>query len=196
MSVVVGYVPTTAGFQAVTEALREAQWRGTDLVVVNVVGTAGYTTPTAADDQDLDALEVRLAESGVPHTIHRLDVSAEDASDEILRLADETDAEPDRRRDPPPVGRRQGDPRQQRPAGAARRALPGARRPPDGVATARTLPVAGNEGTLDVSGDRPGLPSTCNRILDGIPLHPFVRRPSWTSRSGSGRCSAPSWSAA
>ncbi|GAB3693426.1 universal stress protein [Angustibacter aerolatus] len=93
MSVVVGYVPTTAGFQAVTEALREAQWRGTDLVVVNVVGTAGYTTPTAADDQDLDALEVRLAESGVPHTIHRLDVSAEDASDEILRLADETDAE-------------------------------------------------------------------------------------------------------
>lgn len=93
MSVVVGYVPDATGFLAVTEAARQAGWRGTDLVIVNVVGAAGYTTPTSADEKDLDALDARLTEDGVPHTIQHVDSPNGHVSDEILRVAQETGAE-------------------------------------------------------------------------------------------------------
>ena len=48
MTVVVGYVPDATGNLALAEAVRQAQWRSTDVVVVNAVVQAGYTTPTAA----------------------------------------------------------------------------------------------------------------------------------------------------
>jgi nucleotide-binding universal stress UspA family protein len=93
MSVVVGYVPDETGFRAVTEAARQAAWRQTDLVIVNVVGAAGYTTPTSADEKDLDALDARLTADGVPHTIQHVDSPGGPVSDEILRVAQETGAE-------------------------------------------------------------------------------------------------------
>ena len=93
MTVVVGYVPDATGYLAVTEAIREARWRGTDIVVVNVVDSAGYTRPTAADERDLDALAARLAGQGVPHRIRLLDVGAETAADAVLGVAREVSAE-------------------------------------------------------------------------------------------------------
>ena len=94
MSVVVGYVPDPTGYFAVTEGRRQASWRGTDLVVVNVVGAAGYTKPTSADEKDLDALSDRLRSDGTPFTIRHVDVeSGAEASDAILRAAEETGAE-------------------------------------------------------------------------------------------------------
>jgi nucleotide-binding universal stress UspA family protein len=93
VTVVVGYVPDASGYLAVTEAVRETRWRETDVVVVNVVDSVGYTRPTAADELDLDALTARLDSEGVPHRIRHLDVGSGTASDAILRVAEEVDAE-------------------------------------------------------------------------------------------------------
>jgi nucleotide-binding universal stress UspA family protein len=93
VTVVVSYVPDATGYLAVTEAAREAAWRETDVVVVNVVDSAGYTRPTAADERDLDALAARLAAQGVPHRIRLLDVGAETAADAVLGVAREVGAE-------------------------------------------------------------------------------------------------------
>jgi nucleotide-binding universal stress UspA family protein len=93
VTVVVGYVPDATGYLAVTEAAREALWRETDVVVVNVVDSAGYTRPTAADERDLDALAARLAAQGVSHRMRLLDVGAETAADAVLGVAEEVGAE-------------------------------------------------------------------------------------------------------
>ena len=93
MTVVVGYVPDPTGYLAVTEAIREARWRETDVVVVNAVDTEGYTRPTAADELDLDAVTARLETEGVPHSISHLDIGAGTASDAVLRIADDVDAD-------------------------------------------------------------------------------------------------------
>jgi nucleotide-binding universal stress UspA family protein len=93
VTVVVGYVPDATGYLAVTEAIREARWRNTDVVVVNVVDAEGYTRPTAADELDLDALAARLDGEGVPHRITHLDVGNGTASDAVLGVAGEVGAE-------------------------------------------------------------------------------------------------------
>ena len=93
MTVVVGYVPDTTGYLAVTEGAREARWRKTDLVVVNAVDSVGYTRPTAADELDLEALSARLDTEGVAHRIRHLDVGADTAADAVLGVAQEVGAE-------------------------------------------------------------------------------------------------------
>ena len=93
MTVVVGYVPDPTGYLAVTEALREARWRATDIVVVNVVDSAGYTRPTAADELDLDAVTARLEAEGVPHSISHPEVGNGTASDAVLGVATEVSAD-------------------------------------------------------------------------------------------------------
>ena len=93
MTVVVGYVPDASGYLAVTEAVREARWRETDIVIVNVVDSAGYTRPTAADELDLDAVTARLEAEGVSHSISHPDIGSGTASDAVLGVADEVGAE-------------------------------------------------------------------------------------------------------
>lgn len=93
MTIVVGYVPDPTGYLAITEAVREAKWRGTDVIVVNAVDQAGFTRPTAADELDLDALEARLVAVGVPHEIRHVDLGSGQASDAILEVVDEAEAD-------------------------------------------------------------------------------------------------------
>ena len=93
MTVVVGYVPDATGYLAVTEAVREAGWRGTDVVVVNVVDAAGFAKPTAADERDLDALASRLTSDGVAFEVRRLDLGSGHVSDLVLQVATETAAD-------------------------------------------------------------------------------------------------------
>jgi nucleotide-binding universal stress UspA family protein len=93
VTVVVGYVPDRTGYLAVTEAARQAQWRDTTVVIVNVVDESGYTRPTAADEIDLDALEARLTADGMPHDIRHVDVGTTPASEVILHVAGEVEAE-------------------------------------------------------------------------------------------------------
>jgi nucleotide-binding universal stress UspA family protein len=93
VTVVVGYVPDATGYLAVSEAVREARWRETDVVVVNAVDSAGYVRPTAADERDLEALAARLDDEGVPHRIRHLDIGGGTASDAVLGVAEEVGAE-------------------------------------------------------------------------------------------------------
>jgi nucleotide-binding universal stress UspA family protein len=93
VSVVVGYVPDATGYLAVTEAARQAQWRGTDVVVVNAIDTSGYQRPTAADERDLDALAAKLTADGVQHEIRHLEVGTARAAEVILGVAEEVSAE-------------------------------------------------------------------------------------------------------
>ncbi len=93
MSVVVGYVPDATGWLAVRQAVQEAKWRATDVVVVNVVDAAGFTRPTAADEKNLDAIAADLTADGVAFSIRQVEQSAATRAEEILAIADETQAE-------------------------------------------------------------------------------------------------------
>jgi nucleotide-binding universal stress UspA family protein len=91
MTVVVGYVPTETGFSAVTEAERQARCRDVAVVIVNVVGTAGFVVPTAADQPDLEAVAAHLTANGVRNSVRQITDDAPPA-DIILGVAREVDA--------------------------------------------------------------------------------------------------------
>lgn len=91
MTVVVGYVPTETGFSAVTEAERQARCRDVAVLVVNVVGSAGFSVPTAADQKDLDAVTAHLTASGVRNSLRHITDDAPPA-EVILNVAREVDA--------------------------------------------------------------------------------------------------------
>jgi nucleotide-binding universal stress UspA family protein len=91
MTVVVGYVPTETGFSAVTEAERQSRCRDVPVVIVNVVGTAGFRVPTAADQRDLDAVAAYLTDHGVSNTLRHVTDDAPPA-DILLGVAREVDA--------------------------------------------------------------------------------------------------------
>ncbi|MEO8889263.1 MAG: universal stress protein [Jatrophihabitantaceae bacterium] len=81
------YVPTPEGWAALEQATREAAWRRTDVVVVNVAPGSNAADVTFADQKELDAVGARLAEHDIPHTIdHVLDAS--DVADAVLSAAD------------------------------------------------------------------------------------------------------------
>lgn len=92
MTVVVGYVPSALGEAAVTAGVEEARRRGTDVVVVNTTRADRLVDPRYAQDAEAQRLEVRLEESGVPHTVHRF-TSTDLAADDVLKVADEVGAE-------------------------------------------------------------------------------------------------------
>jgi nucleotide-binding universal stress UspA family protein len=91
MTVLVGYVPTETGFFAIREAAREARSRDLAVVVVNVVGAGGFTSPAAADERSLDAVTAYLTKNGVPNSLRHV---ADDAppADVILSVAREVNA--------------------------------------------------------------------------------------------------------
>jgi nucleotide-binding universal stress UspA family protein len=93
MSVVVGYVPDATGLLAVRQAAQQAHWRGSEVVIVNVVGTVGYTGPTAADEKTLDAIAAELTEVGVRFSLRYIDDAAAHPAETLLAVADETRAE-------------------------------------------------------------------------------------------------------
>jgi nucleotide-binding universal stress UspA family protein len=86
MTIVVGYVPTTTGLSAITEAAREARAREAEVVVVNAVGEAGYAVPTAAQERDLDAVNARLAAHGIKSSLHQVNAETS-AAGVILEVA-------------------------------------------------------------------------------------------------------------
>ena len=93
MSVVVGYVPDATGLLAVQEGAEQARWRDTELILVNVVGAAGYVVPTAADERTLDAVSERLTAQGVRYSIRQAEESSDRPSEVILAVAEQSAAE-------------------------------------------------------------------------------------------------------
>jgi nucleotide-binding universal stress UspA family protein len=92
MSVVVGYIPRGEGEAALAHAVAEARSRQTRLVVVNTSRGDSLVDQRFADEEQLAALEERLAESGVPHQVVQT-IRGREASEEILVAAREHRAE-------------------------------------------------------------------------------------------------------
>jgi nucleotide-binding universal stress UspA family protein len=92
MSVVVGYIPRGEGEAALAHAVAEARSRQTRLVVVNTSRGDSLVDQRFADEEQLAALEKRLAESGVPHQVVQT-IRGREASEEILAAAREHRAE-------------------------------------------------------------------------------------------------------
>ncbi|WP_375479869.1 universal stress protein [uncultured Jatrophihabitans sp.] len=93
MSVVVGYVPDETGLLAVREAAREARWRDTEVIIVNVVDSAGYSRPTAADEQTMDAIAAELTSGGVRFSIDHVEGASVRPAEVLLSIARENGAQ-------------------------------------------------------------------------------------------------------
>ncbi|MGB3829844.1 MAG: universal stress protein [Ornithinimicrobium sp.] len=87
MTVVAGYLPTAGGSAAVDAAILEATRRHTTLIVVNTGDRADYSGSEFATAQDLDALNVELEASGLPHEVIQ-PVRGRSAAEEILEAAE------------------------------------------------------------------------------------------------------------
>jgi nucleotide-binding universal stress UspA family protein len=93
-AVVVGYVPKPEGEAAVDQGIAEAKLRGTTLVVVNSHrGGREYDDGASArNDQDLNALETKLKESGLEYDVRQLVRGFEPAED-LIGIAEDCDAD-------------------------------------------------------------------------------------------------------
>lgn len=92
MAIIVGYVPTPEGHAALDRAIEEARLRRQRLVVVNSSRGEALVDKRFASGAELESVEQRLSASGVDHELTQL-VASKDAADQILRLADELNAE-------------------------------------------------------------------------------------------------------
>jgi nucleotide-binding universal stress UspA family protein len=91
MSVVVGYIPNEYGEAALTEALAEAQRRGTGLVVVNTSRGDSLVDKRYVGEQGRRDLEERL--STAPVQVELRQSIGTDVAAEILTVAREVGAE-------------------------------------------------------------------------------------------------------
>lgn len=92
MAIIVGYVPTPEGIAALEHAIDEAKLRKQRLVVVNSTRGESLVDKRFASGAQWESVEQRLTASGVDHELTQL-VESKDAADQILKLADELNAE-------------------------------------------------------------------------------------------------------
>ena len=92
MAIVVGFVPRPEGHAALDRAIEEAKLRGARLVVLNVSRGDALVDSRFASSSDWDAVKRQLEESGVEHELAQT-VEARDPADQLLRVAEETNAE-------------------------------------------------------------------------------------------------------
>ena len=92
MAIVVGFVPRPEGHAALDRAIAEAKLRGARLVVLNVSRGDALVDSRYASSSDWDAVKAKLEESGVEHEVAQ-SVEARDPADQLLRVAEETNAE-------------------------------------------------------------------------------------------------------
>jgi nucleotide-binding universal stress UspA family protein len=92
MAIIVGYVPTPEGVAALEQAIEEARLRNQRLVVVNSSRGESLVDKRFASGTEWQSIEDRLTASGVDHELTQL-VASKDAADQILRLAEDLNAE-------------------------------------------------------------------------------------------------------
>jgi nucleotide-binding universal stress UspA family protein len=92
MAIVVGFVPRPEGHAALDRAIEEAKLRGARLVVLNVSRGDALVDSRFASSSDWDAVKTQLEESGVEYEVAQT-VEARDPADQLLRVAEETNAE-------------------------------------------------------------------------------------------------------
>jgi nucleotide-binding universal stress UspA family protein len=92
VTIVVGYTPTAAGRAALLAAAGAARKDDQALVVVNSSRGDATADPGFAQEADLDWARATLEEAGVDFSIRQW-VRGREASDELLDVLDEVDAE-------------------------------------------------------------------------------------------------------
>ena len=92
MAIVVGFVPSPEGRAALGRAIEEARLRGRRLIVLNVSRGDALVDDRYASSDDWDEVKRELEASGVEHEVVRA-VEATDPADQLLRVAQETNAE-------------------------------------------------------------------------------------------------------
>jgi nucleotide-binding universal stress UspA family protein len=92
MAIVVGFVPRPEGHAALDRAIEEAKLRGARLVVLNVSRGDALVDSRFASSSDWHAVKAQLEESGVEYEVAQT-VEARDPADQLLRVAEETNAE-------------------------------------------------------------------------------------------------------
>lgn len=90
--IVVGYIPTAEGVAALDTAVELARQDGAHLTVVNTGRDGNYADPTFASAEDIDTIDLQLANADVAHDV-RQPTSGRPAADEILAAATEVDAD-------------------------------------------------------------------------------------------------------
>jgi len=90
--IVVGYVPTAEGVAALDRAIELAQQDGAQVTVVNTGRGDNYADPTFATAEDLDSIDLRLANADLTHDV-RQPTSGRTAAEEILAAVTELDAD-------------------------------------------------------------------------------------------------------
>ncbi|TPG16957.1 universal stress protein [Pedococcus bigeumensis] len=92
MAIVVGFVPRPEGHAALDRAIEEAKLRRVRLVVLNVSRGDALVDSRFASSSDWEAVKAKLEASGVEHEVAQT-VEARDPADQLLRVAEETNAE-------------------------------------------------------------------------------------------------------
>ncbi|MFG2556254.1 universal stress protein [Streptomyces sp. NPDC048581] len=91
MTILVGYVPSPEGEAALRAAIDEARRRDEKLLVVNTSRGDAIVDPRFAQEPDLSHVREDLAALGVDFDIRQV-LGARDAAEEIIDLAEQTDA--------------------------------------------------------------------------------------------------------
>jgi nucleotide-binding universal stress UspA family protein len=94
VKIVLGYVPTDEGEAALRRAIEEARLRNAQLVVVHSrkTATTREMDEIAKEREQIDKLEARLADAGVPFEVHDY-VRGKTPSEELVSVANELGAE-------------------------------------------------------------------------------------------------------
>ena len=92
MTVTLAYVFTPEGDAALAAALEEAQRRSSDIVVVNVTRPPTGEASPYSEEQELDALQAKLAAAGVASEVRELPAGT-DPVEAIIEAARDTGSE-------------------------------------------------------------------------------------------------------
>jgi nucleotide-binding universal stress UspA family protein len=90
--IVVGYIPTPEGSAALDAAIDLARRTGAHLTVVNTGRDGNYADPSFATAQDMDAIDLQLANQDIGHDV-RQPTTGSSAAEAILTCVEEVDAD-------------------------------------------------------------------------------------------------------
>ena len=90
MTIIVAYAPRSEGRAALEKGIEIANRRKEPLLVVNAISGEKQNDPSFADSSEVEAVEKRLAESGVKAEFKGF-VRGKNAVDEIVELAEAPD---------------------------------------------------------------------------------------------------------
>jgi nucleotide-binding universal stress UspA family protein len=90
--IVVGYIPTPEGVAALDAAIGLARADTAHLTVVNTGRDGNYADPSFATAEDIDTIDLQLANADIPHEV-RQPTSGRSAAEEILDAVAQVDAD-------------------------------------------------------------------------------------------------------